>query len=496
MNKIYDLINNLDFNKFINLFIYNPQEPLIFSSAIFLILFALFIIFHRLFYKSNKLRLIYITLFSLYFYYKSSGYYFVLLLFTTIIDYLVAFKIYNTEVQYKRKFYLLISLICNLSILGYFKYTNFFIDTINAIANQNFQFQDIFLPAGISFYTFQSLSYSIDVYRKEIKPLTNYFDYLFCISFFPQLVAGPIIRASVIIPQIDKQYYINKSDFGQAIYLIMAGLFKKIVIADFLSVNFVDRIFSNPLRYSGIENLFAVYAYALQIYCDFSGYSDMAIGLALLLGIKLPKNFDSPYQSISLTEFWRRWHISLSSWLRDYLYIPLGGNRKGKFNTYKNLIITMLLGGLWHGASWKFVFWGGINGLWLAIEKLLNLPKNYEKNAVTKFIGWIITFHIVNLCWIFFRANNFDNAILMINQIIHGFNFDLIKQFTVVYQSIFLVMLLGYALHYVTSDIEELYKAAITEMKFIFQVIYVLIVLFVVLQFKSTDIQPFIYFQF
>jgi len=496
MEIIKSFYNSLDLNKLYSLFLYNPQEPLIFSSAAFLILFTLFLIFHRIFYKSNKLRIIYITLFSIYFYYKSSGYFFFLLIFTTVIDYLVAFRIYNTEIAYKRKFYLLVSLVCNLSILAYFKYTNFFIDTYNSLLNGNLQFYDIFLPAGISFYTFQSLSYSIDVYRKEIKPLTSYIDYLFCISFFPQLVAGPIIRTSVMIPQLEKEYYINKSDFGQAVYLIMAGLFKKVVIADFLSVNFVDRIFAEPLRYSGVENLFSVYAYAIQIYCDFSGYSDMAIGLALLLGIKLPVNFDSPYQSISLTEFWRRWHISLSSWLRDYLYIPLGGNRKGKLNTYKNLIITMLLGGLWHGANWKFVLWGFIHGFWLAIEKLFNLPKFYEKNPFTRFIGWLITFHIVCFCWIFFRANDFQHAIMMLYQISHGINLENLRMFPEVYNTILLVMLIGYALHYITKDIEDLFKLAFTELTFSLQIAYVLVILFIVLQFKTSDIQPFIYFQF
>src|SRR5205814_1229922 len=202
-------------------------------------------------------------------------------------------------------------------------------------------------------------------------PSKNILDFAFYIMFFPHIVAGPIVRAVNFLPQIHKELYISKEDFGQAIFLIVTGLFKKAVISDYISVNFVDRVFENPILYSGWENLMAVYGYAMQIYCDFSGYSDMAIGIALLLGYRLGINFNQPYQSASITEFWRRWHISLSSWLRDYLYIPLGGNRKGKLRTYVNLLVTMLLGGLWHGASWNFIFWGFLHGAALAIEKFL-----------------------------------------------------------------------------------------------------------------------------
>ncbi len=496
MKEIERFINQFDLNKFFGLFIYNSNEPLIFSSATFLIIFTIFIVLHNFIYKNKKLRILYIVVFSLYFYYKSSGFYFFLILITTIIDYLVAFKIYNTEALLRRRIYLLISLISNLSILSYFKYTNFFVDTINNLFSGNLHFYDIFLPAGISFYTFQSLSYTIDIYRKKIQPLKSYIDYLFCISFFPQLVAGPIIRASVIIPQINNDYYLNRSDFGQAIYLIMAGLFKKIVIADFLSVNFVDRIFEEPLRFSGIEILMGVYAYGIQIYCDFSGYSDMAIGLALMLGIKLPKNFDSPYQSVSLTEFWRRWHISLSSWLRDYLYITLGGNRKGIIRTYFNLIITMLLGGLWHGANWKFVLWGFIHGFWLGVEKVFDLPNKFNKNTFTKLVGLIVTFNIVSFCWIFFRAKDFETSIIIISKIYSDFQVELLIKFPLVYQMIFVVMVFGYILHYVGKRFEEYFIGIIINMNFIYQILYIGFILIIILQFKSSDIQPFIYFQF
>ena len=317
-----------------------------------------------------------------------------------------------TVQPWKRKLLVVCSLCINLGLLCYFKYTNFFYEMLAPLWHGQFEPLDIFLPVGISFFTFQSLSYTIDVYRRDLKPLTNLLDYVFYVSFFPQLVAGPIVRARDFIPQIRQPLFVSSEMFGQGIFFIVSGLFKKAVISDYISVNFVERIFDNPGLYSGLENLFGVYGYALQIYCDFSGYSDMAIGIALLLGFRFPLNFDSPYKSDSVTDFWHRWHISLSSWLRDYLYISLGGNRKGKIRTYINLILTMLLGGLWHGASWNFVVWGGLHGVALALHKffrnLLGRPKQYRSRRVRKFFAVVLTFHFVCFCWIFFRNSTFE----------------------------------------------------------------------------------------
>src|SRR5690606_21500994 len=256
--------------------------------------------------------------------YKSSGIYFWLLIFSSVVDYTLSRLIFVEPKQFYRKFYLILSLIINLGLLAYFKYTNFFIDNFNMLSSGNMKFEDIILPVGISFYTFQTLSYTIDVYRKELEPTKSFIDFLFFVSFFPQLVAGPIVRASDFIPQIYQKLNLAKEDFNKALFLIIGGLIKKAVISDYISVNFVDRVFDAPNSYSAFENLMASYGYAIQIYCDFSGYSDMAIGLALLMGFTLPPNFLTPYKSASITEFWRRWHISLSSWLRDYLYISMG----------------------------------------------------------------------------------------------------------------------------------------------------------------------------
>lgn len=316
---------NIDLTRLHDLLVYDPHAPMIFSSGIFLWLFAAFIVFYLLLQHRTTARLMFVTLFSYYFYYKSSGTYFFLLAIVTVSDFLIARLMAHATARWLRKTWVFLSLTINLGLLCYFKYTNFLGDFFASLTGGTFAAMDIFLPVGISFFTFQSLSYTIDVYRKEITPLTNLLDYAFYVSFFPQLVAGPIVRARDFIPQIRRPLFVSGEMFGRGVFLIVSGLFKKAVISDYISINFVERIFDNPTLYSGVENLMGVYGYALQIYCDFSGYSDMAIGIALLLGFHFNMNFDSPYKSASITEFWRRWHISLSSWLRDYLYISLGG---------------------------------------------------------------------------------------------------------------------------------------------------------------------------
>ncbi len=360
----------LDWSKALEALSYDPARPMIFSSGVFLFLFLGFSLVYALLRKADTLRILFVTLFSYYFYYKSSGFHFLLLAIVTLTDFSAAALMQKARRQGVRRLLLILSLVVDLGLLCYFKYTNFLLATFAPLGHGSFQPLDIFLPVGISFFTFQSLSYTIDVYKKKLKPLSNPLDYAFYVSFFPQLVAGPIVRASDFIPQIRRHPLVTRAMFGNGVFLILSGLFKKAVISDYISLNFVDRVFDSPSLYSGVENLLGVYGYALQIYCDFSGYSDMAIGIALLLGFTFPDNFRSPYKSASVTEFWRRWHISLSSWLRDYLYIPLGGNRKGKFRTYVNLLLTMLLGGLWHGASWNFILWGGMHGLGLVFNKL------------------------------------------------------------------------------------------------------------------------------
>ena len=355
-------------------------------------------------------------------------------------------------------------------------------------------------PVGISFFTFQSLSYTIDVYRRQITPLTSLLDYAFYVSFFPQLVAGPIVRARDFIPQIRRPLFVSNEMFGRGIFLIVSGLFKKFVISDYISVNFVERIFDNPTLYSGVENLIGVYGYALQIYCDFSGYSDMAIGIALLLGFHFNINFDSPYKSASITEFWRRWHISLSSWLRDYLYISLGGNRKGKIRQYANLIITMFLGGLWHGASWNFVLWGMMHGVALAAHKfwmtLTGRKKGTESHGIHRFFGVLVTFHFVCFCWIFFRNAEFSTSMDMLKQIFTTFRPQLFPQLVEGYWEVFALMALGYLLHFVPDSWERACTKTVIRLPLLGKAVLMLAVIYLVIQMKSSEIQPFIYFQF
>lgn len=491
---------NIDIEKLNSMFTYDLHAPMIFSSGLFLWLFAAFSIVYVLLQRRLTARLFFVTLFSYYFYYKSSGTYFFLLALVTVSDFCIARFMQRTSILWKRKTWVMLSLSINLGLLCYFKYTNFLLEIFSSFTGGDFRHYEIFLPVGISFFTFQSLSYTIDVYRKEITPLTNLLDYAFYVSFFPQLVAGPIVRARDFIPQIRRPLFVSKAMFGQGLFLIMSGLFKKAIISDYISVNFVERVFDNPNLYSGVENLMGVYGYALQIYCDFSGYSDMAIGIALLLGFHFNQNFNSPYKSASITEFWRRWHISLSTWLRDYLYISLGGNRKGKIRQYVNLIITMFLGGLWHGASWNFVVWGLFHGIGLAAHKFwmsfTGRKKGERIHGLRRILGLVITFHFVCFCWIFFRNANFATSMSMFRQIGTDFHLELLPQLLSGYWQVFTFMAVGYFLHFVPERWEVLAGKGMIRLPLMGKALIMIALVYWIIQIKSANIQPFIYFQF
>lgn len=489
----------IDLQKIWEQFLYQPDQPMIFNSGFFLFLFTGFLFLYYLGQENQRAKLIFVTLFSYYFYYKSSGIYFLVLLSCTIVDYRLAEMISKTVLHRRKKILLIASLLINLGTLAYFKYTNFLADIFSGLTGGADRTFDIFLPVGISFFTFQSLSYTIDVYRGNLKPAESFLDYAFYLSFFPQLVAGPIVRAADFMPQIRQATIVTREMFGRGVFLIVTGLFKKAVISNYISLNFVDRVFDAPGLYSGLENLLAVYGYALQIYCDFSGYSDMAIGIALLLGFHFNINFDSPYKSVNITEFWRRWHISLSSWLKDYLYISLGGNRKSKWRTYVNLMLTMLLGGLWHGAAMRFIIWGGLHGLGLAVHKFftgLKLPRITTGQPVLNFAGGLITFHFVCFCWIFFRAPDLETVSAMLHQITGSFSGFLLPQFLTGYQEVSLLMVTGYALHFLPASAEKWGEQKVTELPLAGKIILMTGMIWLVIQTKSAGIQPFIYFQF
>jgi len=394
---------------------------MIFNSLTFAVFLPIVLsLYYRLRHRGQNILL----LFASYVFYGWWDPRFLILLFiSTVVDYFAAKRIGNTDSERIRRAALAMSLCANLGILGFFKYFNFFTDSaIQLLASLDLTISrpilDIVLPVGISFYTFQTLSYTIDVYRGKLTPCRDFATFALYVSFFPQLVAGPIERAERLLPQLEQPRRIAFSAVQEGLLLMLLGYFKKVGIADALAPT-VDVVFASPDRMSGYTLLIGLYFFSIQIYCDFSGYSDIARGVARLLGVDLMVNFNQPYFSASITEFWRRWHISLSSWLKDYLYIPLGGNRKGRRRTYINLMLTMLLGGLWHGANWTFVIWGGLHGVYLAIHKwfrrsqriaISNTNSSLTSRAVTA-CKIIVTFHLVVLSWAFFRSPTFTSAI-------------------------------------------------------------------------------------
>jgi D-alanyl-lipoteichoic acid acyltransferase DltB (MBOAT superfamily) len=416
------------------------------------------VVFAGLALVGNKilLRNAFLMFCGLFFYFKTSTFFVFILIFAIVFNFFFAKLIINQNSTTKRRIFLIINLIINILVLCYFKYSYFFIDVINNIFKTDLKVIDIFtqignvlagkerfdvskivLPIGISFFTFQNISYIIEVFRKKVEPITNILNYGFFVSFFPSLMSGPIIRANEFIPQIYKPYFLSKKQFGIAVFWILNGLTKKIVLSDFIAVNFVDRVFENPTMFSGFENLMGLFCYSLQIYADFSGYTDIATGVAMLMGFYLPINFKSPYKATNAGQFWKCWHISLSKWLQKYLYIPLGGNRNDTFGTYcvivtiacvatllsssiwvggtivaatavvflrikfqkgqkkkiitnLNMMNTMLLGGLWHGASWNFIIWGGLNGVGMLIYKYWKDKPIKDKTLILLCVTFIL----------------------------------------------------------------------------------------------------------
>ena len=445
-----------------DVFRFDENSPLLFTQMHFWVFFCIVFAGFALMQKRTLMRNAYLMAVSLLFYYKTSGLFVGLLLLVTCSDFLIAQRIYASGERWRKRLWLTLSVTLDLGILCYFKYSYFFADIIgqifgihlevkniaaewfNAAAGSPvFSVDRIILPVGISFYTFQVISYTADVYRGLVKPVRNILDFGFYVSFFPQLVAGPIVKASDFIPQLYRRYFLSRRMFGLAIFMILGGLTKKIILSDYLALNFIDRVFANPLLFTGFENLAALFLYSLQVYADFSGYTDIAIGLSLLMGFHLPKNFNSPYKAENCSNFWKRWHISLSRWLQNYLYIPLGGNREITFGTYfwialltlsalilsgnvwvalgalllavsvvvtawrcpdrrkkiyanLNSMITMLLGGLWHGASLNFLIWGGLNGVGMIVYKFWRDAKPLHRALVTTAVAlacWLLTIY-------------------------------------------------------------------------------------------------------
>ena len=553
MKPLQEFFATFDWNAFLQQFLYDSKNPLLFNNGFFVYFFALFILLFFALRNHHKARRYVFCIFSLYFFYKASGWFVGLVLISAVVDFFLSNAIYREKSQNRKKFLLVLSILFNLGMLFYFKYTDFFIEISNSLFDTNFNPLNLILPIGISFYTFENLSYTVDVYRGEFKPANKFSDYLLFLAFFPKLMMGPIVRAHDFVPQINEPYVISERDFAKGFFLIISGLIKKLVISDYITLNMVDYMFDNPALHTGVENLMAVYGYAMVIYCDFSGYSEIAIGIALWLGFKIPPNFMSPYQSINITEFWRRWHISLSTWLKDYLYIPLGGNRNfsvasfifvggflvGSFimvvelfhlsNLWAalvsavlllifiipalitrktsgiaanfNLLTTMLLGGFWHGASWNFIIWGAIHGVGLGIHKIWMLLtdkslSSLNQSRIYKIISGILTFHFVCFAWIFFKAEDLEIAKTMIYQIFNNFDISVFGPFYDNYKGVVWMILAAMVLHLIPDNLAD---KVIARTKTIPMVVYILVFfLFLILYgyFKSAEQVMPIYLQF
>ncbi len=455
-----------------------------------------------------------------------------LLWISTVVDFYCGRGIQNAASEVQKKRLLMVSLFTNLSILGFFKYFNFFVDSavsvlgMFGIASPGIALH-ILLPMGISFYTFQTMAYTIDVYRGRQKATNSILNFALYVSYFPQLVAGPIERAGHLIPQLETRRRVGARRIADGLILILIGFFKKIAVADVVAVG-ANQIFSDPGQYNGFTLLLGVYLFAVQIYCDFSGYTDIARGTSKLIGIDLMENFQSPYFSSSITEFWRRWHISLSAWLRDYLYIPLGGNRHGTFNTYRNLMLTMLLGGLWHGASWNFVIWGGLHGLYLVVHKLgmtylgtgggrkgawkKETLRQYEGEdeskrvehaeplasrlfgRAKKLVNIVLTFHLVCFTWIFFRSDSFDTTRAYIAGLMDFHSFSIGIDIWLILRAIVPVIMLFFIEIMQTRKESHTFARTYPFWK---EALFFLALLLIIILFGSFDEEvPFIYFQF
>lgn len=616
----------LDFLK--NLFSFDQAHPLLFTQFYFWAFFAIVMAFLCVFRNKVLLRNAFLFFISLFFYYKTSGLFLILFAFVIGFNYLAGFwmgRLARLERKAPQRMLLVLSVAVNLSLLCYYKYAYFLTDVVNNLFGTSFAVRDviaqagnlitgsqafsvdsIFLPVGISFFIFQAISYVVDVSRKTIAPVRNFWDFGFYLSFFPQLVAGPIVRAKEFIPQLKRPFFLSRNQFGIAVFWILNGLAKKLILSDYLAVNFCDRVFENPLLYTGFENLTALFGYSLQVYADFSGYTDIATGVAMLMGFYLPKNFNSPYKAKSAGEFWKRWHISLSKWLQDYLYIPLGGNRNATIGSYAiilgiaflasalaksywvfggvlvvtavvtllivfkksarkelisdiNRMDTMLLGGLWHGASWNFMIWGGLNGLGILFFRFWNhcnlyvrvlavgsvcllcyvLKVCFPSPVFNLFFVWTLVIAVgalvrmvyhrlrfkakftwLNTAWavamtfifitftrLFFRSGSnlnpaeanekaWSTAKNMVNQIGGSWDLSLIPQMAWQHRYIILLIIFGLVIHWLPEKFKRRYRIWFAKMPLALMVLVCALAIFIIVQFITAGLQTFIYFQF
>lgn len=492
---------NIDWERFIDVIKYDAANPLLFNTGLFLVLFLGFILIYSLIRRWKNAKLIFVILFSLYFYYKSSAEYCFILLGVCVMDFVLGVLMGRAKRNWVRRLIVTVNVLMNVGMLVYFKYFRLFMETLFDLTQLKWDFDDIILPAGISFFTFRSISYIVDLYRRKMEPCRNLLEYTFFLTFFPPLLAGPVVRAKDMLPQVRANEPATRAMISEGLFLIVAGLIKKVIVADYISENFVSRVFDNPALYSGFENMMAIYGFLIQLYCDFSGYSDIAIGIALLLGYRFLDNFRAPFKSQNPTEFWHRWHISLSTWLRDYLYIPLGGNRKGTARKHFNLMTTMVIGGLWHGASWMYMIWGALQGLFLVIHKEIKrlFPTlSEEKRGQWWRVGanMFFTFNLIAISFVFFRSRSLDDAAAMGKQIVSDFHLSVAPQFVEGYLFIVLAILLGYFMHLAPGSWSVAVKRLLDRTPLVLLAVILALVIILIIQVRQSDIVPFIYLQY
>ena len=470
---------------------------MLFNSIGFIVFLAIVLIFYYSPIKwVNKKRMLLLA--SYLFYAMWNPPLILLLWISTVVDWTVANKLYTLDDERKRKLWLLLSLVVNLGFLAFFKYGSFLLDNFISVLNLvGLDFQaaatDIILPMGISFYTFQTMSYTIDMYYKRNEPAKTFLDFALYVTFFPQLVAGPIVRSRELIPQFYAPKRATVQQFFWGTFLLTLGLFQKVILADVLLSYPADNVFGAGKIVTGLDAWAGTLAFSGQIFFDFAGYSTCAIGIALMLGIILPDNFRYPYAAIGFSDLWRRWHITLSSWLRDYLYIPLGGNRRGAARTYVNLMLTMLLGGLWHGAAWTFVLWGGLHGIYLMIERYLRQRLTITINAWNGILLALLTYTCVNITWVFFRAREFNTAIDMLGSMfgLHQEGSKVLPWLDI--YIVFSVITVLFITHWFMRDTSVKAVASKTPW-WLLGVIWAIMIFFLVISQSSGE--QFIYFQF
>ena len=480
------------------LFTYQPDSPLMMGSIPFALLFILFLAVYTVLRNySRSAMMLYVVAFSLFFAYKVNGMVMWMLPITACINYALTQEMKLRKAN-ARKYLLVTVILIDLSLLFYFKYTNFIIGgVLNEMLDTNFALHSIALPVGVSFYTFQAISYAVDTYKRKFDMDVTFLEYCFYLTFFPLLMAGPITRAHNLIPRLRRNQQASSRMVWMGLFLVMLGLVKKNILSDYIA-QFDNWVFDAPQTFSGFENLAALLGYPVQIFLDFSGYSDMSIGVAAILGFYLPDNFYFPYRSLSVTEFWRRWHISLSFWFRDYVYIPLGGNRKGTARMYINNFVTMLVAGLWHGSSWMFVIWGALHGLGLVVHKFFcrQLGLRLPNQVACNFLSWLVTYLYICFAWSFFRAKNLSVLGNMFDKVANDFSIDYLVPFYHARPQ-WTACVIGVMLSYLFT--ERQYRRMQT--RFILLPWGVKLVLFIiclqlVVEMSQESVQPFIYYQF